>query len=70
MVSVITFRRAMVEVKQRAIVEVKKRLSVIGWVIKNLSYRAPPFFGSHVKPLVPVALAVIRTTNSHWARVV
>jgi hypothetical protein len=32
--------------------EVKQRWSVIGWLAKNLLFRAP-CFGRHVKPLVP-----------------
>jgi hypothetical protein len=60
--------------------------SVIGWVTKNLLSRAPPWFGRHVKPLVPAAFAVVSThpqygfiyylftyglpTNPHWVRVV
>jgi hypothetical protein len=36
---------------------------------KTLSFQAPPCFGRHVKPLVPVAFAVVNT-KPHWARVV
>jgi hypothetical protein len=46
---------------QRAIAEVKQRWSVIGWITKNLLYRAPPCSGRHVKPLVSAALAVVST---------
>jgi hypothetical protein len=52
---------------RRAITEVKQRWSVVGWVAKNLLYRAPSCFGRHVKPLVPVAFA---STIPHWAHVV
>jgi hypothetical protein len=45
----------------RAIAEVKQRLSVIGWVTKNLLSRAPPCFRRHVNPLVPAAFAVVST---------
>jgi hypothetical protein len=44
---------------QRAIAEVKQRWSVIGWMTKNLLYRAPPCFGRHVKPLVSDTFAVV-----------
>jgi hypothetical protein len=44
---------------RRAIAEVKQHWSVIGWVTKNLLCQASPCFGRHVKPLVPVAFAVI-----------
>jgi hypothetical protein len=44
-----------------AIAEDKQRWSVIGWVTKNLLCRAPPWLGRHVKPLVPVAFAVVST---------
>jgi hypothetical protein len=47
----------------RAIAEVKQR-SVIGWVTKNLLFRAPLCFGRHVKPLVPEAYAVVSTNQS------
>jgi hypothetical protein len=49
---------------KKAIAEAKLRSqwSVMGWVTKNLSSRAPACFGRHVKPLV--------RTNPHWARVV
>jgi hypothetical protein len=33
----------------------------IGWVTENLLTRASPCFGRHVKPLVPVAFAVVST---------
>jgi hypothetical protein len=46
---------------RRAIAEVIQRWSVIGWVTKNLLSRAPPYFGRHVKPLVPAAFAVVST---------
>jgi hypothetical protein len=52
------------------IAEVKQRWSVIGWVTKNLLSRAPPCFGRHVKPLVPVNLQSLAHTNPHWAHVV
>ncbi|RVE52164.1 hypothetical protein evm_003237 [Chilo suppressalis] len=35
--------------------------SVIGWVAENLLSRAPPCFGRHIKPLVPVASVVVST---------
>jgi hypothetical protein len=43
----------------RAIAEAKQRCqwSVMGWVIKTLSSRAPRCFGRHIKPLVPAAFA-------------
>jgi hypothetical protein len=50
--------------------KLEQRRSVIGWVTKNLLSRASPCFGSHIKPLVPAVLAVVRPTNPHWARVV
>jgi hypothetical protein len=50
--------------------KVKQRWSLIGWATKNLFSRVLPFFGMHVKLLVPVALAVVSTCNTHWARVV
>jgi hypothetical protein len=50
-------------VLRRAIMEVKLRWSVIGCVIKNLSSRAPPCFGRHVKPMVPAAFAVVSTNQ-------
>jgi hypothetical protein len=50
-----------VSVLRRAIAEVKQRWSVIGWVTKHLLSRASPCFGRHVKPLVPVAFAVVST---------
>jgi hypothetical protein len=37
--------------------------SVIEWVTKNLLYRTPPYYGRHVKPLVPAAFVVIRTND-------
>jgi hypothetical protein len=45
------------------IAEAKQRSqwSVVGWVTKILSSRAPPCFGRHVKPLVPAAFAVVST---------
>jgi hypothetical protein len=46
---------------RRAIAKVKQRWSVIGWVTKNLLSQAPPCFGTHVKPLVPAAFAVVST---------
>jgi hypothetical protein len=46
---------------RRVIVEVKQRWSVIGWETKSLLSRAPPYFGRHTKPLVPVAFAVVST---------
>jgi hypothetical protein len=46
---------------RRAIPKVKQRWSVIGWVTKNLSTRAPPCFGRHVKPLVPAVFVVVST---------
>jgi hypothetical protein len=46
---------------RRAIVEGKQRWSIIRWVTKNLLSRAPPFFGTHVKPLVPATFAVVST---------
>jgi hypothetical protein len=51
-------RRAIAEAKQRS------QWSVMGWVTKTLSSRAPPCFGSHVKPLVPAAFAVVSTHQS------
>jgi hypothetical protein len=45
----------------RAITKVKQRWSVIGWVGKNLLFRAPPCFGRHVQPVVPVAFAFVST---------
>jgi hypothetical protein len=44
---------------RRVIAEVKQLWSVIGWVTKNVISRAPPCFGRLVKPLVPVAFAII-----------
>jgi hypothetical protein len=44
---------------RRAIGEVKQQ--IIGWVTKNLLYRAPVCFRRHVKPLVPAAFAVVST---------
>jgi hypothetical protein len=57
---------------RRAIAEAKHRSQwpVLGWVIKNLLSRAPPCFGRHVKPLVPLHLQSLAPTNPHWARVV
>jgi hypothetical protein len=46
------------------IAEVKQRWSVIGWVTKNLLFQNPACFGSHVKPLVPAAFAVVSTHQS------
>jgi hypothetical protein len=40
------------------------RSNEIGWVTKNLLSRAPPCFGRHVKPLVPVAFAIVSTHSS------
>jgi hypothetical protein len=37
---------------------------VLGWVTKNLISQAPPCFGRHVKPLVPVAFAIVSTHSS------
>jgi hypothetical protein len=45
---------------RRAIAEVKQRWSAIEWV-PNLLSPAPPCFGRHVKPLVPVVFAVVST---------
>jgi hypothetical protein len=42
---------------------------VIGWVTKNLLFRASPCFGRHVKPLFPAVFAAV-STNPLWARVV
>jgi hypothetical protein len=53
----------MVSALRRAIAEVNQLWSVIGWVTKTLSFRAPPCFGSHVKPLVPAAFAVVSTNQ-------
>jgi hypothetical protein len=36
----------------------------VSWVTKNLLSRAPPCFGRHVKPLVPVAFAIVITHSS------
>jgi hypothetical protein len=49
-----------------AIAEVKQCRLVIGWVTKNLSSRAPPCFGRHVKPLplVPAVFGVVSTHQS------
>jgi hypothetical protein len=44
-----------------AIADIKQRWSVIGWVTKNLLSQAPPCFGKHVKPLIPVVFAVVST---------
>jgi hypothetical protein len=52
----------------RAVAEVKQRWTVIGWVTKNLLYRAPPCFGRHVKPLVPAAFAVVSTHQAALGR--
>jgi hypothetical protein len=49
---------------RRAIVEVKQRWSVIGWVTKNVLSQAPPCFERHVKPLEPIAFAVVSTHQS------
>jgi hypothetical protein len=46
---------------RRAIAEVKQRWSVIGWVTKTLLSRVPPWFGRHVKPLVPATFTVVST---------
>jgi hypothetical protein len=48
----------------RAIAVVKQLCSVIGWVSKNLLSRAPPCFGTHVKPLIPAAFAVVSIQQS------
>jgi hypothetical protein len=50
---------------QRAIAEAKQRSqwSVMGWMTKTLSSRAPPCFGRHVK-LVPAAFAVVSTHSN------
>jgi hypothetical protein len=48
--------------------EVKQHWSVIGWVTKNLLFRAPTCFERHVKPLVPAAFTVVSIHQS--ARVV
>jgi hypothetical protein len=45
---------------RRTIGEIKHRWSVIGWVTKNLLYRAPPC-GRQIMSLVPTALAVVST---------
>ncbi|RVE40367.1 hypothetical protein evm_014983 [Chilo suppressalis] len=52
--------------RSAAIVKVKQlsQWSVIGWVTKNLLSRAPPCYERHVKPLVPVASAVVSTRQS------
>jgi hypothetical protein len=42
----------------------KQRWSVIGWVTKNLLFRAPPCCERHVKPLVAAAFAVVSTQQS------
>jgi hypothetical protein len=52
---------AAVSALRRAIAEVKQHWSVIGWATKNLLPRAPSCFRSHVKLLVPAALAVDST---------
>jgi hypothetical protein len=52
---------AAVSALRRAVPEVKQSWSVIGWVTKNLLYRAPPCLGRHVKSLVPAAFAVVST---------
>jgi hypothetical protein len=52
----------MVSVLWRAIAEVNR--SVIGWMTKNLLSRVSPYFGRHVKPLVPAAIAVLSTDLS------
>jgi hypothetical protein len=57
-----------VSVLWRPIVDAMQRWSVIGWVTKNLSSRAPLCFERHVKTLAPAAFAVVSTY--HWARVV
>jgi hypothetical protein len=59
-------------VRSRAIAEDKQRSqwSVMGWVTKTLSPRAPPCFGRHVKPLVPAAFAVVSTHQSALGSVV
>jgi hypothetical protein len=49
-----------VNVLRRAIAEDKQSWSVIGWMTKNLLFRAP-CFGRHVKPLVPAAFAFVST---------
>jgi hypothetical protein len=51
---------------RRAIAKAKHRSQwpVIGWVTKNLLCRAPPCFGRHVKPFVPVAFAIVSTHSS------
>jgi hypothetical protein len=48
---------------RRAIAEAKHRSQwpVLVWVTRNLLSRAPPCFGRHVKPLVPVAFAIVST---------
>jgi hypothetical protein len=52
---------------RRVITEVKQHLRRFsGWVTKTLLYLAPLFFGKHVEPLVPSALAVVNTHQSHW----
>jgi hypothetical protein len=56
------------ECARRAIAEAKqaKQRSVIRWVTKYfiLLSRAPPCFGRHVKPLVPVAFAIVSTHST------
>jgi hypothetical protein len=47
-----------------AIAEFKQCCSAIGWATKKLLSRAPPCLGRHVKPLVPVAFAVVSTHQS------
>jgi hypothetical protein len=46
---------------RRAIAEFNQRWSVIGWVTKNLLSLAPPWFGRHVKSVVPAEFAVVST---------
>jgi hypothetical protein len=54
---------------RRAIAEFKQHLSV-GWVTKNLLFRAAPCFGMHIKPLSRLNLQSLAPTNPHWAGVV
>jgi hypothetical protein len=49
---------------RRTIAEAKQHWSFIGWVTNHLISRAPPYFGRHVKPLVPAVFAVVSTHQS------
>jgi hypothetical protein len=53
-----------IDCAERTIAEAKQHWSVIGWLTKNLFYRAAPCFGRHVKPLVPIVFAVVSTHQS------